>query len=159
MRVTVEDGVADGVDYYKVRNLMSKSLDGADDLTQTILLTGWQAGDSQRHQGSDSLCWSRRVSEIVDTFRNRPQGAPGIHRNRCDEGLAGVGENYHDHVKLRVSYTINKNDTYEYDWIAAVQYLANRTGPLSSTEPATIVGRLATSKTTNPGWVDDVRHG
>lgn len=55
-------------------------------------------------------------------------GVPVIH------DLPGVGRNLHNHVAYFVNFNMRQeNDTFDLDWASAMQYMLNRTGPMSST--------------------------
>ncbi|XP_046433468.1 glucose dehydrogenase [FAD, quinone]-like [Neodiprion fabricii] len=63
--------------------------------------------------------------------------------------LPGVGENLHDQVSHAVNFTINEPDIFDNDWVAASEYLASQSGPLSSIGLSQVVMALPSSLTTS----------
>ncbi|XP_051160813.1 uncharacterized protein LOC127281240 [Leptopilina boulardi] len=61
-------------------------------------------------------------------------GIPVIHN------LPGVGKNLHDHFNMPIIFSINETDYNDLNWASAMEYLIDRTGPLSGVGLLQIVG-------------------
>lgn len=62
--------------------------------------------------------------------------------------LPGVGENLHNHQSFALDFTVDGKKFSELNESSAEQYLANQTGPLSSTGMAQVTALLASNLTT-----------
>ncbi|CAH1099114.1 unnamed protein product [Psylliodes chrysocephalus] len=57
--------------------------------------------------------------------------------------LPGVGKNLKNHVSFRVKYFLKKEKNYvDLDWAAALNYIVNRKGPMTSIGMSQVTGRI-----------------
>ncbi|XP_046614598.1 glucose dehydrogenase [FAD, quinone]-like [Neodiprion virginianus] len=130
-RVIIENGKAVGVEYYKdgkfhtIRSTKEVIISAGNIRSPHILLlSGVGPEEDLKSQGIDVV-----------------------------KDLDGVGKNFHDHLSVSLTFTINEPDVYDNNWAALAEYLGFRTGPLSSIGTAQVVGFLP-SKITTPDLPD-----
>ncbi|CAB0029222.1 unnamed protein product [Trichogramma brassicae] len=99
-----------------------------------------------------------QVGALLDNGRRRISMSPTLlqPRSRADlekldipvvHDLPGVGRNLHNHVSYGLDFTIQYPDNSGNSFSPTDQYLANQTGPLSSTGLAQVTGILASEYT------------
>ncbi|CAH0713739.1 unnamed protein product, partial [Brenthis ino] len=71
--------------------------------------------------------------------------------------LPGVGQNLHNHVGVRLQFTLNEPDVPELSWDTAMQYMMNRDGPLSSTGMSQLTGKVNSRLAPSGGRQPDVQ--
>ncbi|XP_044744803.1 glucose dehydrogenase [FAD, quinone]-like [Coccinella septempunctata] len=72
--------------------------------------------------------------------------------------LPGVGKNFHNHVAFYLYYLLNKEEAIsDLDWVAVVNYLLYRKGPLSSTALSQLTARLNTKYADPSGLFPDIQ--